>query len=232
MRNAIQISGGVDSMAMLFLLRPQWDDSIVMWCDSGAAYPDVAALMERVRDLVPNYCRVQGHQPESIKRYGWPVDVLPLSHTRTGELAYGPQPIVFQTFFDCCARGLWLPLNGAVLSSGVEVVYRGQRNDDRLQARIPSGHTDAQGIRYEFPLADWSREQTFAYLNEVAPSFVPAYYAAGEKTSRDCWNCTAYRIDNVERVNALPSGQHEQVAGVIRRWEAIVRADLNLQPTL
>ena len=38
MHNVIQISGGIDSMALLFYLRGLWDDSIVMWCDTGAAY--------------------------------------------------------------------------------------------------------------------------------------------------------------------------------------------------
>jgi len=225
MRNVIQISGGIDSMALLFFTRPVWRDSIVMWCDPGASYEDVQTLMERVRQLVPHFMVVRGDQPDVIREHGHPVDVVPVSHTRFGERIFGPQPIVFQSYLDCCTRARFAPLERAVLACGAKVVYRGQRDDEKRRARIEHGHVDEHGIKYLFPLHDWSRERVFRYMDYKAPEFIPAYYAEGEKTSRDCWSCTAYRDDNRERVERLPLSQRIHVEGVLRRWHAIVRAE-------
>jgi hypothetical protein len=105
--NAIQISGGVDSMAMLHHLRHLWDDSVVMWCDTGAAYAETRALMERVKKLVPRFRVVHGNQPEVIARAGFPVDVVPVRHSLQGELAYGPQVLKYQSYIDCCRQSIW-----------------------------------------------------------------------------------------------------------------------------
>jgi phosphoadenosine phosphosulfate reductase len=225
MHNVIQVSGGIDSLALLFHLRGLWEDSLVMWCDTGAAYSDVAELMGDVRAMVPHFQRVEGDQPGVVELYGHPVDVVPVSHTRHGERAYGPQPIVFQSYLECCTRAIYLPLHAAVRASGAKVVYRGQRNEDKRRARIEHGHVE-DGITYLFPLRDWSRARVFAYMEREAPDYVPAYYAAGEKTSRDCWSCTAYRDDNGERIERLPPEQRVHVEGIIRHWQAIVRADM------
>jgi 3'-phosphoadenosine 5'-phosphosulfate sulfotransferase (PAPS reductase)/FAD synthetase len=224
--NVIQISGGIDSMALLFHLRGLWPDSLVMWGDTGASYIDVAELMDNVQRMVPHFLHVQGDQPSVIAEYGWPVDVVPVSHTRFGERIYGPQPIVFQSYLDCCARARFLPLQQAVLDSGAKVVYRGQRNEDKRRPRIRHDSVDEFGITYKFPLRDWSRPRVFEYMARTAPDFIPAYYAQGEHSSHDCWSCTAYRDDNVQRVEHLPPPQREQVETVLKQWRAIVRADL------
>ena len=70
MHNAIQVSGGIDSLALLFNLRGLWDDSIVMWGDTGAAYHDVETLMDDVRQLVPHFLHVRGDQP-GVTRQVW-----------------------------------------------------------------------------------------------------------------------------------------------------------------
>jgi phosphoadenosine phosphosulfate reductase len=226
MHNVIQISGGIDSMAMLIYLRGLWSDSVVMWGDTGAAYPETTELMEDVRRMVPHFLHVQGDQPEVIRTYGWPVDVVPVSHTRFGEHIYGPRPIVFQSYLDCCGRARFLPLQHAVQRVGAKVVYRGQRNSDKRRPRIEHDSIDEFGITYKFPLRDWSRERVFEYLQQNAPELVAAYYSEGESTSRDCWSCTAYRDDNVARVEHLPPPQREQVETVLKQWRDIVRADM------
>jgi len=225
MHNVIQVSGGIDSMALLFSLRPLWHDALVMWGDSGAAYSDVVELMDKVRALVPHFMHVRGDQPGVIAAFGHPVDLVPVSHTRAGEMIYGAQPIVFQSYLDCCARARFWPLQNAVRGCGAKVVYRGQRNDDKRRARIEHEHVDSAGITYRFPLRDWSRAQVFEFMEREAPDYIPTYYAAGELTSRDCWSCTAYRDDNAARVEHLPEPQRAQVEGVIRRWQAIVQAE-------
>jgi 3'-phosphoadenosine 5'-phosphosulfate sulfotransferase (PAPS reductase)/FAD synthetase len=225
-KNAIQVSGGIDSLALLFHLRALWDDSIVMWGDTGAAYDDVIDLMDRIRRMVPHFLCVRSEQPELIAEWGHPVDVVPVSHTRLGELIFGKQPIVFQSYLDCCARARFQPLERAVRECGVQVVYRGARNDEHRRARIEHGQKNAAGVTHLFPLRDWSRERVFEYMRRTAPDFIPAYYAQGEKTSRDCWSCTAYRDDNVARVEHLPQPRRELVESILDQWQAIVQAEM------
>ena len=143
-----------------------------------------------------------------------------------GERVYGAQPIVFQSPLECCARARFAPLEQAVRDCGVKVVYRGQRNAERRRARIEHGHVDEFGITYLFPLRDWSRARVFEYMQREAPAYIPAYYAEGEKSSRDCWSCTAYRDDNVARVEHLPPPQRTQVEEVLAHWRAVVRAEM------
>jgi hypothetical protein len=60
---------------------------------------------------------------------------------------------------------------------------------------------------------------------------LPDYYAT-EKTSRDCWDCTAYRDDNVERVKNLPDEQREIVEQRLDAWTRSVLAEVNWKGTL
>jgi hypothetical protein len=63
-------------------------------------------------------------------------------------------------------------------------------------------------------------------MHSTAPTYIPAYYADGEPTSRDCWSCTAYRADNALRVEHLPPHQRVLVEDVLTQWRAVVRADM------
>jgi 3'-phosphoadenosine 5'-phosphosulfate sulfotransferase (PAPS reductase)/FAD synthetase len=226
--NAIQISGGVDSMAMLHHLRHLWDDSVVMWCDTGAAYAETRALMERVKKLVPRFRVVHGNQPEVIARAGFPVDVVPVRHSLQGELAYGPQVLKYQSYIDCCRQSIWEPLQRACLALGVDTIYRGQRRDDARRAPIASGHIDPWGVKIMFPIHEWTRDQVFAYVREHCPEWLARYYET-EKTSRDCWDCTAYRDDNRKRVENLPADKRVIVQTRLWTWRRAVSVEMNLE---
>ena len=59
-RIALQVSGGRDSIACLYLMRPYWDRVTVYWLDTGAAYPETVSLMQRICDMVAKARRNQG----------------------------------------------------------------------------------------------------------------------------------------------------------------------------
>lgn len=214
-------------MVMLHLLRPIWPESIVMWCDSGAAYPGTRELMARVAAEVPRFKVVHGAQPQVIERFGFPVDVVPVKYTRAGEMIFGKQPVLFQPYIDCCFLSMWLPVAQACRELGVKVIYRGQRKDETRRSRLLSPGAIADGIRFELPLHDWTREEVFDYAEKNCPLWIGEYYRLGEKTSRDCWNCTAYRDDNVERVNNLPDEQRRVVNDRLQFWRDAVTEELN-----
>lgn len=224
--NAIHVSGGIDSLAMLYWLRPVWDDSVVMWCNSGAAYPSSVQMMERIARIVPRFRTVYANQPEVIRRCGFPVDVVPVKYSLQGDVLYGAQAIRFQSYYDCCRQVIWEPLHRASWVMGVDTIYRGQRKDDVRRAPIQSGDADPYGVRVIFPIHDWTREQCIDYIKRECPELWCEYYDT-EKTSRDCWDCTAYRDDNIERVRNLPEEQRTIVEKRLELWRRAVVEEMS-----
>lgn len=212
-------------MAMLHYLKPLWGDSVVVYCNTGAAYPETLELMARVQATVPRFRVVHTNQPEVILRCGYPVDVVPVRQSLQGDLMFGPQPIKYQSYFDCCRQNIWEPMHRACLAMGVDTIYRGQRKDDVRRAPISSGATDPFGMKIVFPIHGWTRAEVLAYLKKHCPEWLAAYYET-EKTSRDCWSCTAYRDDNEARVRNLPDAQREIVEARIAFWQRVVRDEL------
>jgi 3'-phosphoadenosine 5'-phosphosulfate sulfotransferase (PAPS reductase)/FAD synthetase len=79
----LQFSGGADSLACLWLLREHWPRLTVVWVNTGDCFPETSELMRKVRELVPHFHEVRSDQPAQIRRWGYPVDVLPIrSHAQ------------------------------------------------------------------------------------------------------------------------------------------------------
>jgi 3'-phosphoadenosine 5'-phosphosulfate sulfotransferase (PAPS reductase)/FAD synthetase len=57
------------------------------------------------------------------------------------------------------------------------------------------------GIRYEFPLEDWSDENVRDFLASRGVA-LPANYRYMD-TGLDCWNCTAYLDENVGKFDYM-----------------------------
>lgn len=201
----LQFSGGLDSLATLWMLKPIWAELTVVWVDTGAAYPETRELVERIRDEIPvlGVVVVKGDQPKFISNYGFPVDIIPVDATAAGRQIRGTVGVNFVPSFMCCDANLWQPASRAVREMGATEVYRGQRDVDSRKSPIKSGHVE-DGVMYLFPLEGWSRENVERYTARNCPDFVPAYYGAGEISSRDCWDCTAYLDDNSSRIQNLP----------------------------
>ncbi len=206
---ALQFSGGKDSLACLHLWRDRLDETMVVWCNSGAAYPETIEQMERIRSWVPHFLEVRGNQPAVVREYGYPSDVVPVLRSPSARMLHQEDGVKVQSFIDCCARSLWAPMWQAVKALGVTRVVRGQRASERLTGPVRNGDV-IDGIEYILPIQDWSEVDVWRYLDEVGAE-VPAYYRTGERTSRDCWSCTAFRFESKERVNNLPSPRREVV---------------------
>jgi ubiquinone/menaquinone biosynthesis C-methylase UbiE/3'-phosphoadenosine 5'-phosphosulfate sulfotransferase (PAPS reductase)/FAD synthetase len=216
---ALQFSGGKDSIACLHLWRDKLEETMVMWCNSGAAYPETIEYMERIREQVPHFMEVRGNQPAVIREYGYPSDVVPVLSATHPALVHDRAGPLIQSFIDCCGRSIWAPLHQATIRLGVSRIVRGQRNSERLTG--PAKHGDIiDGIEYVLPLQDWSEAEVFAYLKSVGAE-VPSYYNK-EPTSRDCWSCTAFRFESRERVNNLPSPRREVVLARIDHIRAAI----------
>jgi 3'-phosphoadenosine 5'-phosphosulfate sulfotransferase (PAPS reductase)/FAD synthetase len=140
-------------------------------------------------------------------------------------LIRGTNDIRYQDSFSCCNRAIWQPLDRLSRELGATEIIRGQRNDDDLRDPVKSG-TVIDGVTINFPLADWTRQRVMDFVRATAPTLMPPGYDHGEKTSRDCWDCTAYLGDNQQRIANLPPYQRGRVNALIKQWRADVLAEL------
>jgi len=230
MRSVLQFSGGKDSLAVLMLCQKVWDEICVVWVNTGAAYSDVVDYMDMWERRLPHFFVVESNQPEQIRENGWPVDVVPVNRTRYAANFMGCKGCRFQSYLDCCKENIWLPMHDAsmrILNDGVaeeKFILRGQRDADTRKAPARSGDV-VDGVTYLFPIQDWTDEQVWQYLKDVkAP--IPPYYAEGEKTSRDCWDCTAYVKDNGARIQALPEHKRAIVEFRLAQLRQAVQEEL------
>lgn len=220
---ALQFSGGKDSLACLHLWRDRLDETVVMWVNTGAAYPETIAQMERIRKWVPHFHEVRTDQPDDIARCGWPTDVVPTLNTYWGLLSTGKDAPKMRSFIECCASNIWFPLNRAVRALGLTRVVRGQRREERRRSPVRSGHVE-DGIEYVFPIEDWTSDQVMSYLRSVNAD-IPSYYES-EPTSRDCWSCTAYLDESAARIRNLPEPLREVVMLRVRTIRDAVSSEM------
>lgn len=186
-RIALQLSGGRDSIACLYLLKPYWDRLTVYWCDTGSAYPETVALMQQIRDMVPNFARIEGRQPQVIAEHGIPTDILPVSSTPMGVATGTGLPM--QDRYSCCLRSIMMPLHERMHEDGITLIIRGQKNADRLKSIVRSGEVH-NGIEYLFPIEDWDSRKVMRFLSdEGAP--IPRFYEM-LNGAPDCMTCSAY----------------------------------------
>ena len=217
----LQFSGGKDSLACLYLLRPYWDRLTVAWTNTGAAYPETVELMARVRAMVPNFLEITSDQPANIARHGPPADVVAVRAMPQGRVLtqYAGAPV--QSFLECCSANIWHPMNDAMKAMGATLIFRGQKLSDDRKTAIRSGYTEG-GVRYVFPIEDWTDADVLAYLKEVGVE-LPAHYAY-TKTSLDCWSCTAYLNENQGRLAHMREAEPVRWAAYEPRLRVVLEA--------
>ena len=225
---ALQFSGGKDSLATLHLWDAMHglDSTLVMWVNTGQAYDEVIEVMRKTKARVPHFLEIKSDVTASIKRHGYPSDIVPIINTSIG-LATNPTfrgPMI-QSWASCCGENIWAPLHQAVMDRGIKCVVRGQRTDELMTSPIQSGFVDQFGIEYIMPLETWSAAEVFQYLRENNIDS-PEYYAKGETTSRDCWSCTAYmHHGSIDRINDLPLAKRRVVKSRLQEIRVAVERE-------
>jgi 3'-phosphoadenosine 5'-phosphosulfate sulfotransferase (PAPS reductase)/FAD synthetase len=187
-RIALQLSGGKDSLACLYLMQPHWDRLTVYWCNTGDPFPETVAQMKRIRAEVPNFIEIAGKQPETVAAHGIPTDILPVGATPMGIAGSGGGTLM-QDRYSCCLRAFMLPMHERMLADGITLIIRGQKNADELKGPIRSGQVDG-GIQYLFPVEDWTDRQVLDFLREKEVS-IPRFYEMLDEAP-DCMTCSAW----------------------------------------
>jgi 3'-phosphoadenosine 5'-phosphosulfate sulfotransferase (PAPS reductase)/FAD synthetase len=215
----LQFSGGVDSLACLELLK-NTPGLVVLTASTDGAYPEREDYLKKVAAYHPHLVFQECYRDRHLEMYGRPVDVVPVKFTTIGHI-FGLHPIKYQPYYECCNRSLWYPMEVATRQLGATTVYRGQRGEDALKGPINDGHVE-DGVTYRFPIQDWSRERVMEFVNARCKELVPPYYGK-EQTSRDCWDCTAYLHENLNRIRNLPPEKYKEVSEALEEW----RRDIN-----
>lgn len=217
----LSFSAGKDAAACLYLLEHYWDRIDVVWCNPGDPYPETVEYMKKIKALVPSFIEVKSDSREWIRQYGYPVDILPIKRTPLGKMIEKSNKISLQSAWDCCGANLWQPMQIFMQEGGYNCVIRGQKSDDRQTSPIRSGQT-IEGVRYLFPLEDWTDADVIEYLGDRVP---PSYER--RKTSLDCMRCTAYMKDNslsdLEKISPLAA---EEVRAVYKQLSADLKQAL------
>ncbi|CAB4134778.1 CysH 3'-phosphoadenosine 5'-phosphosulfate sulfotransferase (PAPS reductase)/FAD synthetase and related enzymes [uncultured Caudovirales phage] len=217
-RIALQFSGGRDSLACLYLLRPYWDKLTVYWCDTGAAYPETVALMQQVRGMVPNFAVIEGRQPKVVAEFGIPSDIVPVNATPIGRFVGGEVQLI-QDRYSCCIRSMIQPTLERMIADGITLIIRGQKSQDRLKSMVRSGDVH-EGIEYWFPIEDWDMRKVMHFLsNEGAP--IPRFYDV-LNSMPDCMTCSAYWEEGA--MAYLKRYHHKQFLDNRERLEIINKA--------
>ena len=192
----LMFSGGKDSVACLYLLKPFLDKITVLWVNPGDMFEENLAIIGQCKAMVPNFLEVKSDAVGFRKEYGDPVDILVVNHTHLGEISEGEKPLKVISGYDCCSVNYWKPAVDAISALGATLIIRGQRNDERATSPVRSGGI-VDGVEYLFPLENWSQADVLKYLIEVGFE-VPEFFHFSE-SSMDCKTCTAFLHDFTDR---------------------------------
>lgn len=188
-RVALEFSGGKDSMACLYLLRPYWDRLTVYWCNTGDPLPETMDVMRQVHAMVPNFVEVQTDVAAWREQNGIPSDLVPTNSTIVGRtLGFGDFKVSDR--FQCCYENVMAPTHAQVLADGNTCIIRGQKLCDMPTVPFKSGDV-VDGVEFYFPIEDWSHEEVLEYLDGVGAIRHPCY-EDGNHIGVDCAHCTAW----------------------------------------
>jgi phosphoadenosine phosphosulfate reductase len=190
---ALAFSGGKDSWACFYLMRAHLECAI--YVDTGFAYPDTRAQVERLAQLLPVHL-VQSDRQAQNRQEGIPADVVPVEWTPLGQRFTSPKAVTIQPSVSCCYANLALPLLAKAHAIGVTHLVYGQRADESHRGVATHGEV-VEGIVRLHPIEDWTRQRVLDYI--ATHMEVPAHFVLTH-SSLDCYDCTAYRQQSQDRI--------------------------------
>lgn len=189
---ALHFSGGKDSTAILYLLRPWLDNITVYWCDTGDTCPETVAVIEEVKEWIPKFRTIKSNSKQWRKENGIPSDIVPVCSHVLG-VSYGMSETLISNKFDCCYNNLMLPMHNAMIEDKVDLVIRGTKLTDT--GKVPAeGKTDFYKIL--LPIKEWSHDDVFRYLEEVDAPKNAIYEDFKGISAPECLTCSAWWDDN------------------------------------
>ena len=187
-RIALQLSGGKDSLACLYLLRPFLNRITVYWLNTGRAFPETVQTIEAVREFIPNFVEIKSDVDQVHRQMGIPSDIVPVSGTGMGQLVGHDAPLI-QDRYSCCWRTIMQPMHNKMIEDDITLIIRGQRNDDLLKSPLRSGAKDGD-MELLFPIETWTAKQVMDFL-DIKGAPIPRFYEMLDEAP-DCMTCSAW----------------------------------------
>lgn len=187
-RIALQLSGGKDSLACLYLMRPYLDRITVYWLNTGRAFPETVQTIEAVREFIPHFVEIKSDVDLVHRQMGIPSDIVPTSGTHAGHI-FGHTAALIQDRYSCCFQTIMSPMHDRMIEDGITLIIRGQRNDDTLKIPLRSGALDGD-MELLFPIETWTAKQVMAFL-ELKGAPIPRFYEMLDEAP-DCMTCSAW----------------------------------------
>lgn len=205
----LHFSGGKDSLAVAYLLRPYWEQITFYHLDAGDLLPEVREIVAQIAAKVPRFERINANSRAWAALNGQPSDLVPYTGTPPAMMMGGKVRISGR--WDCCGANLWIPMHARMVADGVSLVIRGTKRAD--MTRLPAGSGDkSMGYELWLPIEDWSHEDVFAYLREVGAPINRIYQST--VNSPECATCPAWW--NEGRADYL-SKHHPELFAIYRR---------------
>lgn len=227
-RIGFQFSGGRDSTAALYLLRPYWRQMTIYHLDTGDQFPATRAVVDRVEaDLTSDGVtlhRIASDVAAVRKQFGLPSDLVPVdNHAYVGRHVSG-RDLQLQSRYECCTRALMHPMHQRMIADGVTLIVRGQRDDEYDRPPYRSGDI-GEGFEFLYPIQNWKGEQVTAYLREHGLPLAD-YYDNGARRAPECMGCTAWWDEGRA---AYMRNKYPEKHAVLVRSLAGIRAEIDRQ---
>lgn len=185
---ALSCSGGKDSLAVVYLLRPYLDRITLYHLDTGDLLPEIREIVDHVKSFAPNFVHIQGDVDGWIDVNGLPTDLLPYSAHEVGRMA-GQHGVKVTTRYNCCYNNLMLPIWERIKADGNTLLIRGTKLADLKRMPVRSGETH-EGVELWYPINEWSHADVFAYLREQGAPIARVYGTMAN--APECARCSAW----------------------------------------
>lgn len=221
-RVALQFSGGKDSMAVLYLLRPWLERITVYHLRTGDQLLATDLAVESCRKWIPNFRLIESNSVAWRALHGWPSDLVPTFSTWMGR-SMGHSQVAISDRFQCCASNVMLPMAVRMGADKMTLLIRGTKAYDLPMLPARSGAKDLD-FEIFLPIEDWTDAEVFRFLHKVEAPYLPIYNYCS--TNTDCKTCTAYLEE--EHWRYLQKDEPE-AAEVIRKRLLVMEEEIDRQ---
>lgn len=220
-KTALQFSGGKDSLACLYALRPFLAKCIKVYTlDTGDMLPETRALIDSEQLDIQ---WIKSDARAWRREHGDPSDIVP-AHCHTIGRAYGMSEVKISNRFDCCIENLMRPMLQRMLDDGIDLIIRGTKEADT--GKLPFEGV-AHGVELWLPLREFTHDDVFSFLRDMGAPTNPVYQYATGISAPECLTCTAWWDDHkAAYLKARHPEVHQSYLAALRVTEAEINKHL------